>query len=182
MNTLDLILLAPLAIFSFLGFQRGFVKEALSIVLTLFALIFSISSWTLLATPMSLFMEPETPGFGIVCGVVLFLLILGVGAFIIYAFVRLVENSVLSVPNRIAGLAFGTLKGAVIVSLILQLMKPFDTPDSQARNASSIYPIVLNAGPAVYNAFMAIVPEAKSFADKITETIEDLSDQEIPSR
>lgn len=182
MNSLDLILLAPLTLFAFLGFQRGFVKEALSIALTLFALLFSISSWSLLSVPMSLFIEPDTPGFGVICGSVLFLLILGLGAFIIYAFVKLVENSVLGVPNRIAGLAFGTLKGAVIVSIILQLIKPFDAPDSQARNASTIYPIILNTGPAVYNTFMAIVPEAKSFADKVAETIEEFNGQDTPSR
>ncbi len=182
MNSLDLVLLAPLAIFAFLGFQRGFVKEALSIALTLFALLFAISSWTIIATPMSLFMDPETPGFGIVSGSILFLLTLGLGAFIIYAFVKLVEKSILSIPNRIMGLLFGLLKGAVIVSIILQLIKPFGTPDTQSREASYLYPIVLNSGPVVYNAFMAVVPEAKSFAEKIAITIEELNGNDTPSR
>jgi membrane protein required for colicin V production len=182
MNSLDLVLLVPLALFAFLGFQRGFAKEALSIALTLFALLFAISSWTLIATPMSLFMEPETLGFGIVCGTVLFLLILGTGAFFIYAFVRMVENSILSVPNRILGLLFGLVKGAVIVSILLQLLKPFGTIDSQSQNASYLYPIVLNAGPAAYNALMAVVPEAKTFAEKVANTIEELNGKDTPSR
>jgi membrane protein required for colicin V production len=175
MNSLDLVLLVPLSLFAFLGFQRGFVKEALSIVLTLFALLFSISSWTILSGPISLFMEPETTGFGIVCGAVLFLLILGVGAFLIYTFVMLVEKSILSIPNRLMGLLFGLFKGAVILSVILQLLKPFDTPSSQSRNASFIYPIALNAGPLAYNTFMAVVPDAKTFAEKIANTIEELN-------
>jgi membrane protein required for colicin V production len=182
MNSLDLVLLAPLAIFAFLGFQRGFVKEALSIALTLFALLFAISSWTIIATPMAMFMDPETPGFGVVSGSVLFLLTLGLGAFIIYAFVRLVEKTVLSVPNRILGLMFGLLKGAVIMSIILQLSKPFGTPDSQSREASYLYPIVLNSGPAVYNAFMIVVPEAKTFAEKVATTIQELNGTEAQSR
>ncbi len=182
MNSLDLVLLAPLAIFAFLGFQRGFVKEALSIALTLFALLFAISSWTIIATPMSLFMDPETPGFGIVSGSVLFLMTLGLGAFVIYAFVKIVEKTILSIPNRIMGLLFGLLKGAVIVSIILQLVKPFGTPGSQSREASFLYPIVLNAGPVVYNAFMAVVPEAKSFAEKIANTIEELNGDDNQSR
>jgi len=182
MNSLDLVLLAPLTLFAFLGFQRGFVKEALSITLTLFALLFAISSWTLIATPMSMFMEPETPGFGIVCGSVLFLLILGLGAFIIYAFVKLVENSILSVPNRLMGLVFGLVKGAVIASIFLQLLKPFGTIDSQSQNASFLYPMVLNSGPVAYNAFMMVVPEAKTFAEKVAITIEEINGNSNPSR
>jgi membrane protein required for colicin V production len=182
MNSLDLVLLAPLSIFAFLGFQRGFAKEALSIALTLFALLFSISSWTLIESPMSLFMDPETSGFGVVCGSVLFLIIMGLGAFFIYTFVKLVENSVLSVANRLFGLAFGLFKGAVIVSIILQLLLPFETPSSQSRNASYLYPIVLHSGPAAYNAFMALVPEAKSFAEKVANTIEELNGNDQPAR
>ncbi len=182
MNSLDLVLIAPLAIFAFLGFQRGFVKEALSIALTLFALLFAISSWTILSSPMSLFMDPETPGFGIVSGAVLFLLVLGLGTFIIYAFVKLVEKSILSVPNRIMGLLFGILKGAVIVSIILQLIRPFGTPGTQSREASFLYPVVLNTGPVVYNTFMAVVPEAKTFAEKIANSIEELNGDETPSQ
>ena len=182
MNSLDLVILAPLAIFAFLGFQRGFVKEALSIALTLFALLFAISSWSIMTVPMSMFMDTETPGFGIVCGATLFLLTLGLGTFIIYAFVQLVEKSILSVPNRLAGLMFGLVKGAVIVSIILQLLKPFGTPDSKSRDSSFLYPIVLNSGPMVYNAFMAVVPEAKSFADKVANSIEDFNGNNSPSR
>lgn len=182
MNSLDLVLLVPLSLFAFLGFQRGFAKEALSIALTLFALLFSISSWSLIASPMSLFMNPETTGFGIVCGSVLFLIILSLGAFIIYTFVKLVNNSILSVPNRIMGLAFGMFKGAVIVSVVLQLMMPFGTPDSQARNASFLYPIVLQSGPVAYNTFMTVIPEAKTFTEKVANTIEDLNGDGNPAR
>lgn len=178
MNSLDLVLLVPLALFSFLGFQRGFVKEALSIALTLFALLFAISSWSLIASPMSLFMDPETPGFGVISGSILFLLTLGLGSLIVYTFVRLVEKSVLSVPNRLFGLVFGLVKGAVIVSIILQLSNPFGTPDSQSRETSYLYPLVYNAGPAVYNAFMAVVPEAKTFAEKVAVTIRELNGDE----
>lgn len=182
MNSLDLVLLVPLSLFAFLGFQRGFAKEALSIALTLFALLFSISSWSLIASPISLFMDPETSGFGIVCGSVLFLFILSIGAFIIYTFVKLVENSILSVPNRMMGLVFGMFKGAVIVSVVLQLMIPFGTPGSQERNASFLYPIVLHSGPVAYNTFMTVVPEAKTFTEKIATTINQLNGNDNSAR
>jgi uncharacterized membrane protein required for colicin V production len=117
-----------------------------------------------------------------VCGSVLFLIILSLGAFIIYTFVKLVDKSILSVPNRIMGLAFGMFKGAVIVSVVLQLMMPFGTPDSQARNASFLYPIVLQSGPVAYNTFMTVIPEAKTFTEKVANTIEDLNGDGNPAR
>ena len=171
-----------MAILGFLGFQRGFLKESLSIALTLFALLFSIGSWEILTVPVGLFMDPQTPGFGMVCGTVLFLLILGVGSLIIFGLVKMVDRSALSVVNRLLGLLFGALKGAVIVSIILQLLAPFGSPDSKSKEASYVYPIVFQTGPMVYDAFMTIVPEARTFAEKVSSSVKELNGETEPSK
>jgi len=174
MTSLDLILLAPLLFFGIVGFQRGFLKEALSITITLVALLISISSWHLFAGIVGFFVDSNTAHFALICGVSLFLFILLAGSFITFFLVRFVDKTLLSVPNRLAGLVFGLLKGAVITSLILLLIRPINIPDSGAINNSLLYPYVINAGPYVYNSLARIFPEARSFAENVLNGLDDI--------
>jgi len=174
MNSLDLILLAPLMFFGFVGFKRGFLKEALSITITLVALLISISSWHLIAGFVSFFIDSTTAHFALICGVSLFLFIILAGSFLTFFLVHVVDKTLLSIPNRLAGLAFGLIKGAVITSLILLLIRPADIPDSAAINNSVLYPYVINAGPFAYNAMAGIFPEARTFAQKVLNGLDDV--------
>jgi hypothetical protein len=79
------------------------------------------------------------------------------------------------------GLLFGLLKGAVILSLVLQLGKPLGVPSSMAINASMIYSPVLKSGPIVYDMFVSFIPDAKSFADKVGQEINALGDPQKES-
>jgi membrane protein required for colicin V production len=169
MNSLDVLLSIPLFYFAITGIRRGFIKEALSITITLFALFFSIGSWHILSGPVSWFMDESSSSFGVVTGSTLFIIIMILGSFLNRYLVHLIAESLLSVPNRILGLLFGLMKGAVILSLILQLGNPLGIPSSSAINSSLIYPRVFEVGPKVYDVFAAFIPNAKSFADKVGE-------------
>jgi len=182
MNSLDLILLAPLLFFGIVGFQRGFLKEALSIFITLAALLISISSWHLFAGIMGFFVDSNTAHFPLICGVSLFLFIILAGSFLSFFLIRFVEITLLSIPNRIAGLVFGLLKGAVITSLILLLVRPSNIPDSAAINNSVLYPYVINAGPYTYNSLASIFPEARTFAEKVLTGLDDIKFTDQPSK
>lgn len=171
MNSLDVLLSIPLAYFAISGIRRGFVKEALSISITLFALFFSISSWQILSGPLSYFVDENSASFGIITGSVLFILIMILGSILNRTLAGLIKESLLSVPNRIMGLLFGLLKGAVILSLILQLGKPLGLPSSMAINTSMIYSPVFKSGPIVYDMFVSFIPDAKNFADKVGQEI-----------
>jgi membrane protein required for colicin V production len=182
MNSLDVLLSIPLVYFVVTGIRRGFVKEALSIAITLFALLFSIGSWHVFSGPMSFFMDESSDSFGIVTGSTLFILIMIVGGFLNRYLSGLLAESFLSIPNRIFGLLFGLMKGAVILSLILQLGKPLGVPSSMAINSSMIYSPVFSSGPKVYDIFISFIPNAKSFADKVGEEIDALSDPKKESK
>lgn len=176
MNSLDVILGIPLAYFAISGIRRGFVKEALSISITLFALFFSIGSWQVLSGPVSYFVDENTSSFGVITGSLLFILIMIIGGILSRYLSGRISESLLSVPNRLMGLLFGLLKGAVILSLVLQLGKPLGVPSSMAINASMIYSPVLKSGPIVYDMFVSFIPDAKSFADKVGQEINALGD------
>lgn len=176
MNSLDVILGIPLAYFAISGIRRGFVKEALSIGITLFALFFSIGSWQVLSGPVSYFVDENTSSFGVITGSLLFILIMIIGGILNRYLSGRISESLLSVPNRLMGLLFGLLKGAVILSLVLQLGKPLGIPSSMAINASMIYSPVFKSGPIVYNMFVSFIPDAKSFADKVGQEINALGD------
>ena len=171
MNSLDWFLLIPLVILGIRGFQRGFIKEALSIVITLLAFILSINAWSIVSGPVSLFWESDSAVFGLVCGIFLFLLLLLVGTILSHFIVRFVEMTILTIPDWLLGLGLGLLKGAIVASLVLQLLSAFQMPGSIERERSLLYNPVLNTGPFVYNILKSLIPGAKSFAEKVSSTI-----------
>jgi len=171
MNSLDWFLLIPLVLLGIRGFQRGFIKEALSIVITLFSLIIAINAWTIVAGPVSIFWERSSSVFGLICGIFLFLLLLLIGKICSHFVVRFVETTILSVPDRLLGLGMGIIKGAVVASLVLQLLNTMGVPKSLERERSLLYTPVLNAGPFVYNVLKSVIPGAKTFAEKVSSRI-----------
>ncbi len=176
------MLLVPVILVGAVGFQHGFLREALSIVITIAALLISVNKWHWASSVIATFVPPADPSHSIVCGVALFVLIMSVCSLIAAFFLRLVKMSLLSIPNRIAGLGFGVLKGAVLVSLFLQLLLPAGIPDSRTRDGSALYPYILPLGPVVYDSLMAAVPGAQSFAEKVGTVLEDLKDYDPTSR
>jgi membrane protein required for colicin V production len=171
MNSLDWFLLTPLVLLGIRGFQRGFIKEALSILITIVSLVVSINAWRLVSGPVSLFWETDSAIFGLVCGIFLFLILMIGGTIVAHLIVRFVESTFLTVPDRMLGLGLGLLKGAVVASLILQLLSSFNVPKSIERERSLLYYPVFRTGPFVYDVLKSFIPGAKSFAEKVSSNI-----------
>lgn len=116
MNTLDVAIIAIIALSAVFAFARGFVREALSIF-----------SWIgAAAVTLYGFNKAYTVIFKLVTTPLLADLIAGAGLFVISLIVltiatgyiaRFVEGSALSPIDRTLGLIFGLVRGVVLVSL-----------------------------------------------------------------
>ncbi|MDY0016996.1 MAG: CvpA family protein [Candidatus Delongbacteria bacterium] len=127
MNFIDIFVISIIGIFALLGFMKGFVSQLFQAVGIFCAFWFN--------TPLSKFLaekfsdEPE--------GTVL--LLSGIAAFFIIFFVFLIAGwligktvnfALTSIPNRIAGILFGAVKGFLIVTIIFLVIRSFSADGS----------------------------------------------------
>ncbi len=159
MNYLDILIAIPLIYGLYKGYKRGFVMEifvVLALVIGLYvAFLFSDQ-----VVRYSVDITQQQPSYLPSLIFVIVFLAVGIG---VYAIGKLLEKvikiSLLSFPNRIAGLALGFLKLLYICGTVLVFLSSFQTaskllPEDTLKN-SILFPIattfVTNTIPGVTN-------------------------------
>ncbi len=120
MNGLDWIIVAIIVVSGAISVIRGFVKEAIS--LATWVLAFWIAA--VFAGKLALLLPPSLEGETLrwaVAAVSLFMATLLVGGLTNFLVATLVEKTGLSGTDRALGVAFGVLRGVVIVALVLHI-------------------------------------------------------------
>jgi membrane protein required for colicin V production len=131
MNSLDLIVVAVVALSGLFAFIRGFVREALSIAAWAGALVVAIYFYTPLE-PMVQTVIKSVLAAQIVTGLGLFLVSVILFSVLVGVISSKVRGSGLGALDRALGLLFGVARGVVLVSLgylvMTHLLKAEDMP------------------------------------------------------
>jgi membrane protein required for colicin V production len=114
MTVVDVVIIFVICLSTFFSLLRGFVKEAISLASWLLAIWLASSFSSRLAAILPASIESEAVrqavGFG-----VLFVLTLMVGSLVNYLVAGVVKKTGLSGADRVFGMLFGFLRGALIV-------------------------------------------------------------------
>lgn len=129
MNWADWLILGVLALSSLIGIWRGFVREALSLLCWLVALVVAMHFHRSLATLLTDHIATPSVRHMVAFGG-LFVFSLIVGALISYLIAELVRVTGLSGTDRLLGMLFGLGRGVVLV-LLLVLFLPKLVPVNQ---------------------------------------------------
>ena len=120
-NHWDIILFIPLLYAAWKGFQKGLIIELASIAALIAGIYVAANFSEITAEKLKLWFEIEGSWLGYVSFIVTFVAVV----FGVYALAKVVEKAVnmvaLKLVNKLAGLLFGTLKVALIISIILNL-------------------------------------------------------------
>lgn len=122
MNWADWLIIAILSVSTLVSVLRGFIKEAMSLLIWLVAALVAIVFHDNLAVILQ--GAIETPSLRYLAAwLILFVLVLLTGGMVNYLLGKLVEATGLSGTDRVLGMVFGMLRGAIIVIILLVFVR-----------------------------------------------------------
>lgn len=171
MNWLDLVLLLILAAAAWKGFRRGFIIELASLTGLVLGIWAGIHLNERVISALELDVKSAAVAFLITFGLVLALVVL-----IGHGLTKLIDLADLSLPNKIAGVAFGVLRSAFTLSIALNLLQGFTDgrqPAAGVREGSRLFSSIDDFAPLIVPA----LNDAK-WMERLKEEVERVRESE----
>jgi len=174
--TIDWVIVGVVGISTLISIRRGFVKEALSLVTWIAAVLIA----RLFAAKLTVVLEPYIETDPLRLGtsyLALFIATLMLGGMVNYLVGEFVRLTGLSGLDRLLGTIFGFARGAVIVLVIVALMPyvvPVEKNDwyQQSQFIRQIIPVIEELGPVLWE-------QGEEFLDKNDEVRQGISPKSV---
>ncbi|NQU32216.1 MAG: CvpA family protein [Bacteroidetes bacterium] len=175
-NLLDIIIIIPLLLFAWGGYKKGLVIEVASLaalVLGLYmAFFFSDFAAQLLNDLFDMDQKYVAVFAFLMTFIVVIFLVITVGKIVS----KFVDILLLGFLNKLAGAAFGMLKGALLLSILIFVINYFNFGDfifkEETRQKSIFYEPIQSIAPKLYswldsNNFTFEIPNKEEIMDKV---------------
>jgi len=148
MTPVDLVIVLLCVVSAGIGIWRGFVKEALSLLTLLAAIWIAWRFADLLAPTLGNWAaDPEVRVW--IARVIVFAVVIVVGAAISWAARQLIRHTGLSGVDRLLGFAFGFARGVLIVGLMVLVLDFFELDQNAWWQSARLRPYAEQVAAAV---------------------------------
>ena len=147
MNWLDILILILLGASAWKGFRRGFIIELASLVGLVLGIWAGIHLSDRVIEALDLEVKGAATAFLITLGLVLALVVL-----LGHLLTKAIDLASLSIPNKLAGIAFGVLRSTFTLSIALNLLHGFSGgafPPAEVREQSRLHAPLMILAPFV---------------------------------
>lgn len=154
MNYIDIILVILLILAAVSGFKKGLVAELASLAALVLGIWGAFEFSDITADFLTENFHMGSKYLGVISFIVTFIVIVILVQIIGSVVHKLVEAAMLGFLNRLAGMVFGILKSALILSVLLVILDRIDQdvnilPPSKKEN-SKLYKPIRNFAPAIF--------------------------------
>jgi membrane protein required for colicin V production len=159
MNWLDIVIGLIVAIPTYFGFRKGFVRKLLGIVGIVLGFILAVKFYESVSKILSSLIKESQ----LFVEVISFLLIIGIVYGISVWLARYMSDigGGVNFLNRILGLAFGFLQGLIVASVLLYNLALINLPSQETRISSMLYQPVYKIAPAIFDKVIELFPGLK---------------------
>ena len=127
--TADIVILIVILVSAAIGLIRGLVKEVVSLTIWLSAFVLALAFAGAVADRVV--SADVDPGFRVVAGfLIVFVAVLIVGALLQWLLSKIVKSTGLTGTDRFLGFLFGSVRGAIVVVVVLIAIRPFVETES----------------------------------------------------
>ena len=173
MSTIDIFLLIPLLFGAYKGYNKGILKEIVSIVAFILAIIggFKLLHWAIGV------LEPHLEGLGKILPFVAFFILFMAIVFLVNFIGRMVKKTIdltfLGWFDGLLGAFLGILKWAFGISVLLWLLSYVDIvlPENY-RDGSFLIPLIEPIAPTVVEYLAVLLPFIKDLFNSSKEAIQ----------
>ncbi|HEY6600087.1 MAG TPA: CvpA family protein [Pseudomonadales bacterium] len=129
MTVVDYVILGVIGISALMGLARGFVREVLSLVIWALAVVLGLAFADELVPLLPSRIEGASLRF-VSAFAMVFIATLVAGSLVQWVITRMVHATGLSGTDRLVGLVFGALRGAVVCLVAIIAVRPFTAQQS----------------------------------------------------
>jgi len=137
MAAVDYVVLSIIAISALIGLARGFLREILSLAIWALAVILALAFADQMVVLLPKRIDGESLRF-VAAFAVIFVGTLLAGAVVQWLIGRMVETTGLSGTDRLVGLVFGALRGAVVCIVAAIALRPFTAEQAWWQESRAI--------------------------------------------
>lgn len=173
-NAFDLIVIVLLAWSAYRGFTKGIISSAASLLALLFGIWGAIKFSSITASYLTGVINVEEKLLGIIAFAVTFVLIVVGVHFVAKAVEGIAKAVALGIVNKVFGAAFGALKIAFIISVIMFFINAADSKgnfiEPEFKTESLFYGPISNFAPTIFKKldFEEIKKEVEEKTDAIS--------------
>ncbi len=156
MNWLDIVIVIALVFSAISGFANGLIKSVLSFIGLIVGVVLAGRFYVALSEHLS-FISSESAA-RIVAFIIIFLVVMIIATIVGVILTKVVSTMLLGWLNRLLGLAFGVLIGAVFIGSILAIWVKYMGPNDTIINSPLAkflvdrFPLVLDLLPSEFNS------------------------------